>query len=452
MDSLVTRLGGLPLAIVQAGRYMRETGTSCQMYLHLYNTSWSELQANVSRLRDYSNESVQTTWNISYKHVEQSNPTAAKLLQLWAYLDHQDVWFELLKRGSRGSKDPVWFQDIVQSEISFKRVVKMLLAYSLVEPHLNTESYSIHPVVQDWCVESISRGKHDLMMLALTIVGHAVPKPSEPEYWVTQQRLLPHASRCVQQLSGVNVADVDKNQDSDDAFHNLGLFYADQGKMVEAEKMYQRALNGKEKAWGPEHTSTLHTVNNLGALYAGQGKMTEAEKMYQRALDGYEKAWGPEHTPTLKTINNLGNLYRNQGKMIEAEKMYQRALDGKEKALGLEHTSTLDTVNNLGALYAGQGKMIEAEKMYQRALNGKEKAWGPEHTSTLDTVNNLGILYKHQGKLIEAGKMYQRALEGYERLRGPTHPSTKGIRRNLSNLSTWEMKHHRSLHTLCSIA
>jgi len=308
MDSLVTRLRGLPLAIVQAGRYIRETGTSCQKYLRLYNTSWSELQAGVPRLRDYPNGSVQTTWSISYEHVKQSDPTAAKLLQLWAYLDHQDLWFELLKRGSRGSKDPVWFQDIVRSEIGFKRVVKMLLAYSLVESHRDTESYSIHPVVHDWCVESISRGKHDLMMLALMVVGFAVPEPSEPEYWVMQQRLLPHANRCVQQLSGVNVADVDEDKDSNVAFHNLGLLYADQGKMVEAEKMYQRALDGKEKAWGPEHTSTLNTVNNLGVLYKGQGKLVEAEKMYQRALEGYERLRGPTHPSTKRIRRNLSNL------------------------------------------------------------------------------------------------------------------------------------------------
>jgi hypothetical protein len=36
--------------------------------------------------------------------------------------------------------------------------------------------------------------------------------------------------------------------------------------------------------------STLDTVNNLGALYAYQGKLVEAKQMYQRALQGYEKA------------------------------------------------------------------------------------------------------------------------------------------------------------------
>ncbi|CAG8024249.1 unnamed protein product [Penicillium nalgiovense] len=73
--------------------------------------------------------------------------------------------------------------------------------------------------------------------------------------------------------------------------------------------------------------------------------------MYQRALAGYEKALGPNHTSTLVTVNNLGNLFSDQGKLKEAEEMYQRALVGQEEALGPNHTSTLDTVNNLGVLY-----------------------------------------------------------------------------------------------------
>jgi hypothetical protein len=35
--------------------------------------------------------------------------------------------------------------------------------------------------------------------------------------------------------------------------------------------MYQRALAGKEQALGPDHSSTLDTVNNLGLLYKNQG-------------------------------------------------------------------------------------------------------------------------------------------------------------------------------------
>ena len=47
----------------------------------------------------------------------------------------------------------------------------------------------------------------------------------------------------------------------------------------------------------------------MGNPYAKQGKLVEAEEMSQRALRGFEKAWGPDHTSTLETVNNLGNLY-----------------------------------------------------------------------------------------------------------------------------------------------
>ena len=48
-----------------------------------------------------------------------------------------------------------------------------------------------------------------------------------------------------------------------------------------------RALEGREKSLGLEHISTLDTVNTLGILYADQGKLAEAEKVYQRALNGF---------------------------------------------------------------------------------------------------------------------------------------------------------------------
>lgn len=122
--------------------------------------------------------------------------------------------------------------------------------------------------------------------------------------------------------------------------------------------MYGRALEGKEKAWGPEHTSTLNTVNILGILYANQGKMAEAEDIFRRALGVYEKAYGPEHRPTL-IADNLGALYMKREKITEAEAMYQRALEGKEKTWGPDHPSTLNPVYNLGILYESEGKMAK---------------------------------------------------------------------------------------------
>ena len=61
--------------------------------------------------------------------------------------------------------------------------------------------------------------------------------------------------------------------------------------------------------------------------------MKEAESIFQRALKGYEKAYGPEHAETLDTVNKLGDLYKNLGRIEEAKAMYQRALKGQREGV-----------------------------------------------------------------------------------------------------------------------
>lgn len=179
---------------------------------------------------------------------------------------------------------------------------------------------------------TISDNKVDFLMLAFLVIGFAVPSNAEREYWLSQQRLIPHAEHCTRQSHHIGIGDTTEYSESNDAFHNLGVLYADQGKLVEAEKMYQRALDGKERAWGAEHTSTLDTVNSLGNLYKDQGKLAEAEKMYQRALDGYGKTLGPNHTSTLRTVNNLRLLNASRGEPMKAEEIHRQALDRNGEA------------------------------------------------------------------------------------------------------------------------
>ncbi|KAH7303005.1 hypothetical protein BKA65DRAFT_240068 [Rhexocercosporidium sp. MPI-PUGE-AT-0058] len=432
---LVKELDGLPLALATAGAYLDQVAISLSDFLRLYRESWVQLQESSPELSSYEDRMLYSTWQISFNHVKQQNKLSAKLLCFWAYFDSQDLWLELLQHGD--SSDPDWVRELAKDDLSFHKAVRVLSNHGLVEvgmssPELiESRGYSIHGCVHSWTVYVLNQSwDYDLARLAVKFVGSHVPGEQTIQPWLTQRRLLQHAARC----SYIVLNGLATESGIAWACHSLGLLYANQGKLDEAEKMYQRALQGKEKAWGLDHISTLRTVNNLGLLYKYQGKLDEAEKMYQRALQGKEKAWGPDHTSTLDTVNNLGGLYAFQGKFDEAEKMYQRALQGKEKAWGLDHISTLRTVNNLGLLYKYQGKLDEAEKMYQRALQGKEKAWGPDHTSTLDTVNNLGGLYTDQGKLDEAEKMYQRALQGKEKAWGPDHTSTLDTVNNLGLL------------------
>jgi tetratricopeptide (TPR) repeat protein len=116
----------------------------------------------------------------------------------------------------------------------------------------------------------------------------------------------------------------------------------------------------KEKAWGPDHTSTLNTINNLGLLYAEQGKPNEVEKMYQRALQGYEKALGLENVarsrPAPKTMRNLGHLFAAQGHLHEAKEMCSRACTGFQARLGPSNDECQRIERRIASLDAIRGK------------------------------------------------------------------------------------------------
>jgi Tfp pilus assembly protein PilF len=167
--------------------------------------------------------------------------------------------------------------------------------------------------------------------------------------------------------------------ESGGVLHSLGYLFADQGRLHEAEAMYDRALEGKKKAWGREHTSTLDTVNNLGNLYKNQGRLQEAEAMYDRALRGYERIMGPTsistYTPPLNTLENLGILSQEQGKFDNARVCVQRAVDGAEVVWGHNSERYTELYKILRSISRDTCETSEVQESIQMATNKAGRKW-----------------------------------------------------------------------------
>ncbi|CVL07330.1 uncharacterized protein FMAN_15396 [Fusarium mangiferae] len=448
-DDLLELLHGLPLALAQAGSYIRETGVNAATYVRIYNEQWAELMGPCDTsnrpLLDYAQGSVRTTWTISFKEIERQSPNAAKLLRLWAFLDNRQLWHGLLAVTADGGelrgRWPDWLSEVGSSVVRFLDAVRMLFRYSMIEIEEGLkDSYSMHPVIHRWasCLDG-QQQKKEWIKLALDVVGQSVPFQGVKEYWLLQQRLLPHAERCLWWIrkNGLSLNECSfRDAPMIDSLHCLGILFADRGKLQEAEEMYDQALKGHEATLGPDHTSTLKTVQNIGNLYKVQGKLREAEKMYDRALKGHEATLGPDHTSTLEIANNLGTVYADQSKLREAERTFSRALQIYETTPGPDSGNTLilDICNNLGCLYRIQGELQKAEMMYNRALEGYKNRLGHQHTWTLRTVNNLGVLYADQDMLQEAEEKYSQALQGYKTTLGTNHMSTLNVASNLGHV------------------
>jgi tetratricopeptide (TPR) repeat protein len=313
---------------------------------------------------------------------------------------------------------------VAGSELEFSSAMGLLKAYSLAD-NQGAGSYTMHPVLHQWSRSlSLDADAASLLSISVRVLGSAVPSDKDDDYWKLDRRLLQHVLHALNELRVLQT--LAKQELSAQTTFFLGNLLSRHSYISEAEQMYCIALDGYERALGPDHASTLDLVNNIGILYSIKGKLDKAKQMYQRVLAGCEKALGSNHTSTLETVNNLGSLYHEERKLDKAGQIYQRALAGKEKALGPNHLSTLNTVNNLGCLYHEEGKLDEAEESLLRALTGYEKTLGKEALTTplLSAVFNLGSLYYDQRRLDEAEKMYERARAGRQEIYGRSHHKT----------------------------
>ncbi len=215
---------------------------------------------------------------------------------------------------------------------------------------------------------------------------------------------------------------------------NLGLLYNNQGQYAKAEPPYQQALTILEKALGPEHPAVATSLDNLAGLYQDQGQYARAEPLFQRALAIREKPLGPEHLGVALSLNNLAALYQLQGQFLRAESLYQRSQAITEKVLGMEHPAVAKSLNNLAALYQDQGQYARAEPLYQRSLAIKEKVLGPDHPDVAISLDNLAGLYRQQDHYTRAEPLFQRALAIREKALGPEHPDVAQTLNNLALL------------------
>ncbi|KAJ5760217.1 TPR repeat protein [Penicillium odoratum] len=432
---LAERLNGFPLALASAGVYVQLTGLSFERYLQDYEAHLNIDPDRSISPQEYHDRTLYTTWDISYFYLKVEDATAAKLLKMLAYFDNQSLWYELFHDGIT-ENSPEWLCRVVASDAIFRRVMTTLTKYSFLEIDGASGSWSMHNCIHDWTLATLNK---DLDMTnywyVLDCVAACITKVDSASLGYTSfAPISRHAVRLLdKRFLGKDMVSNSSLDRLNKASH-VSMLLRDQIQLDKAEQMLMRALAGKEKALGPDHTSTLATVNNLGDLFCDQGKLDKAEQMLMRALAGMEKALGPDHSSTLSTVHSLGVLFCDQGKLDKAEQMLMRALAGKEKALGPDHSSILSTVYSLGNLFRNLGKLDKAEQMYMRALAGTEKALGPDHSLTLSTVHALGILFCDQGKLDKAEQMFMRALAGMEKALGPDHSSTLSTVHALGNL------------------
>jgi tetratricopeptide (TPR) repeat protein len=431
-EQISRELGGLALALDQAGAFIEEAPSSLAEYLDFYRSERSKLLAERGGLGDHP--SVSVTFSLAFKKVAEASAAAADLVRLCAFLAPDAIPEEIFSEGAAELGENL---AKVETPLDFARVLKEAGRHSLIERNPQSKTLDIHRLVQAVVRDGMEKAEQQQWAeRAVRAVGRAFPY-IEFSSWPKCERALPHAQACAALVDEF----VFEFAEAARLFNQAGVYLGERARYAEAEPLYQRALVIREKALGPDHPGVAQSLNNLAELYYAQGKYAEAEPLLQRALRTWEKALGPEHADVATSLNNLAALYDDQGKYAEAEPLYKRALRIWEKALGPEHADVATSLNNLAALYYAQGKYGEAEPLYQRALGIREKALGPEHPHVALSLFSLAVLYQAEGKYAEAEPLHQWALGIREKALGPKHPDVAQSLNGLAALHYAEGKY-----------
>jgi len=427
--SIIQELGGLPLALDQAGAYLEETGENLSSYLLLYKQQRAELLQRRGGIKS-DHAPVATTWTLAFHNIEDSVPAAIELIKLFAFLAPDEIPEELLT-GTAHLLNPS-LQSLIANQTRFNEAIKELLTYSLIQRDRTSKTLSIHRLVQAVIKDEMSKTQQAQQAeYVVRMISHLLPF-NEVAPWTRSQRYLSHALLAVEYIRQSTFT----FNDARTLLNATGIYFQSRGQYGEAEPLLQKSRAITEKHLGPDHLETANCLINLANLYNKQGKYEQAEPLYQRAFTRLEKQLGSDHPTTAICLENLATLYFKQGKYEQAEALYQRALAIHEKKLGSDHPDTAFFLNNLAILYAEQGKYEQAEPLYQRAFAIREKKLGSDHPDTADSLNSLANLYTNQGKYEQVEPLSQRALAISEKRLGSDHPNTAFFLTSLANLYT----------------
>jgi len=207
--------------------------------------------------------------------------------------------------------------------------------------------------------------------------------------------------------------------------------YAIAGRIAEALPVFEATLADREAALGPQHPDTVTARLNTARSLRAAGREPEAIALFEQVLTARERMFGPGHPDTLAVRTQLAEAYEAAGRRGDSIRLYERALADAERELGATHADTLSARASLAAAYLAAGRTRQAISAYERALADQEQAAGAGNPATLTARASLAAAYRAAGKNKEAVNAFERVLAGRERLLGPDHPDTIAARGSL---------------------
>jgi hypothetical protein len=416
---LAVELGGLPLALEQAGAYMSTTGRSIAGYLALFRLRRADLLAR-GEPTGYDKQ-VATTWRLAFDQLQQNAPGAIGLLRLLACCAPEQIPLNLLLRQHPGLTDlfPAELAPLLDDPVAADDAVASLRQFSLVSPPQDG-LVSVHRLVQAVTIDQLPAGQAEAWRQAVrSLIEAALPSdPQQPGAWPVYAALLPHAQLALP-------AD-------GDAMARITGFLDYSGNHLAARDVYRQIANARHRTLGAEHPMTLSARANFASSTGETGDWVGARDQLAGLLPIIERVLGTEDPRTLEARTNLARWTGRAGDAAGARDQLAALLPVFEEVLGTEDPATLTVRSSLATWTAEAGDTAKARDQFAALVLIRERVLGAEHSATLTDRAHLANWTGQAGDPVKARDQFTALVLIRERVLGTEHPETLTDRANLA--------------------
>jgi tetratricopeptide (TPR) repeat protein len=302
--ALASELGNLPLALEQAAAFISESPVSLARYLDLYRTRRLELLEPGRPERQSYPDTVLTTWDISFEHVQRLSVAGAQILEISAFLSPDAIPTSLFREG--GAHLPEELSWAAQDDLSFIAAMQAVHRFSLCTIDIERERFSVHRIMQAVVQDRLSvEVRRQRAREALQLVNRAFPYDSDDvRTWTAGDLHIAHADAVTTHPDTVESVPAAARRLS----NQMRLYSQGRALFAQARAQLERALRIDEQAYGPDHPNVARDLNNLGSVLGKLGDIEGARRMVKRAFAICERFYGASHPSTRIVQENLERI------------------------------------------------------------------------------------------------------------------------------------------------
>ena len=417
-------LGHLPLALSQAGAYLRQTGTSFAAYRALL-AKLPTAVLDVTAEGDNATRTIARIWRTTLRAVERTDPLAAILLHTLAWYAPEAVPRDALSVLTEMESAP-------EDSPGIDAALRLLADYNMIT--LAEQAVTVHRLVQTVLRtpalapgSTLSSGRPSTLLetgreWAEAAMAGALPDGprTEQEVQARWQELLPH----IQVLAATRPSGQGPGEATVRLYQQAANELIERDQKHLAVTLLEAVVEGHTLLLGHEHADTLDSRDALADVQSKDGDPQRAVELCRDLITDRGRLFGLDHPATLASRHTYAYALRKASDHQAAVSQFEAVVADRARVLGPNHRDTLDSRDGLAYArqMAGAHQLAVAE--YEAVVADRTRLFGADDLSTLTSRNSLAYACRAAGDYQRGIALYEAAVADRTRVLGPDHPDT----------------------------